>query len=446
MNLPQLTELATVKDNTEQFAGYNHNLRNSVGEWYDQHNMTTDYYPVASPRDKRSLQTMLKDMEIIFDINEDNPLLFDLVYAKGCCALGYTDKMLISLQQIYDKENNPIGTWFTNDGELVALNHIYPVYELKNVNISTSTSLKTITNINSDGSVTIERKPFIYFNFTGDDIKNTNISEGDEVSFFISDMLAVTNGKKLNGLVTYVGENCFTIDIEGTIDNSFNKTSDAVIINSTKQMEFMKKAACFDVSDNSTRVDGRKRSIVRMGSYICVMPDGVIYETANKKDDIPVFSVSEKTDYSNVTFKTVVKADDTKLGYSPIVLFANSTDGEENYRIMDNAVQYYISGTNMWVSATTYVMIYVENQTGTFDSFNVNDVLNIKNNGQMPEKTLKGLLTWNSQKKEYTEKSLKIIEKGTLAVGQMDVTKPTDYIIVDGYICQTWFKNIDKEE
>lgn len=443
MNLPQLTELPAVKDNTEQFAGYNHNLRNTVGEWYDQHNMTTDYYPVASSRDRRSIQTRLKDTEIIVDINEENPLLFDSVYAKGCCALGYTDKMLISLQQIYDKDNNPIGAWFTNNGELVAINSIYPVYELKQLELNINISTKGEEIESPDGSITVEPKTFINFNFTGDDVKNAHLNVDDEVSFYISNLSSITNNK---GLITSSAENSFTVEVEGNGSIPIKTSYDIVIINLTKQREFMRRTACFDISDHSNRVNGRKRSIVRMGSYICVFPDGVIYETANKDADVPVFSVSEKADYSNVTFKTVVKDDDERLGYSPIKEFYDDTENADRYRITDNAVQYYISGTNMWVSATTYVMIYIDGQTGIFNQFHENEVLNLKNNGQMCEGTLKGILSWDAQKKAYTEKSLKIIDKGTLETGQMGVTKPTDYIIVDGFICHTVVEDLGTKE
>ena len=47
-----------VKDKSRQmsdaFLGYNHNLRISENEFYDMKNMTSDYYPVLSPRKKRS--------------------------------------------------------------------------------------------------------------------------------------------------------------------------------------------------------------------------------------------------------------------------------------------------------------------------------------------------------------------------------------------------------
>ena len=37
------------------FKGYNHNLRIGDGEFFDMKNMTSDHYPVLSPRGKRGL-------------------------------------------------------------------------------------------------------------------------------------------------------------------------------------------------------------------------------------------------------------------------------------------------------------------------------------------------------------------------------------------------------
>ena len=55
MRYPQLTELPTSRQMVDVFRGYNHNLRISNGEWFDMKNMTSDYYPVLSPRGKRGV-------------------------------------------------------------------------------------------------------------------------------------------------------------------------------------------------------------------------------------------------------------------------------------------------------------------------------------------------------------------------------------------------------
>ena len=53
MRYPQLKVQATTRQMVDVFKGYNRNLRISDGEFYDMKNMTSDYYPVLSPRGKR---------------------------------------------------------------------------------------------------------------------------------------------------------------------------------------------------------------------------------------------------------------------------------------------------------------------------------------------------------------------------------------------------------
>lgn len=55
MRFPKLRELEASRQMVDTFRGYNHNLRISDGEFFDMKNMTSDYYPVLSPRKKRGL-------------------------------------------------------------------------------------------------------------------------------------------------------------------------------------------------------------------------------------------------------------------------------------------------------------------------------------------------------------------------------------------------------
>lgn len=55
MAYPRLTELSTSREMVDVFRGYNHNLRIRSGEFYDMKNMSSDNYPVLSPRAKRGL-------------------------------------------------------------------------------------------------------------------------------------------------------------------------------------------------------------------------------------------------------------------------------------------------------------------------------------------------------------------------------------------------------
>lgn len=53
MRYPTLSEMVTTRDMLDVFGGYNHNLRIGEGEFYSMKNMSSDDYPILSPRSKR---------------------------------------------------------------------------------------------------------------------------------------------------------------------------------------------------------------------------------------------------------------------------------------------------------------------------------------------------------------------------------------------------------
>ena len=53
MRYPKLQPVATSRKMVDTFRGYNHNIRIGDGEMYDMRNLTSDQYPVLSPRKKR---------------------------------------------------------------------------------------------------------------------------------------------------------------------------------------------------------------------------------------------------------------------------------------------------------------------------------------------------------------------------------------------------------
>ena len=53
MKYPKLTELNTSREMVDIFKGYNHNLRIGEGEFFDMTNLSSDNYPILSPRHKR---------------------------------------------------------------------------------------------------------------------------------------------------------------------------------------------------------------------------------------------------------------------------------------------------------------------------------------------------------------------------------------------------------
>ena len=55
MLFPTLAEMASSRELTDVFGGYNHNLRIGEGEFYEMTNMSGDDYPILSPRGKRGI-------------------------------------------------------------------------------------------------------------------------------------------------------------------------------------------------------------------------------------------------------------------------------------------------------------------------------------------------------------------------------------------------------
>lgn len=55
MRLPKLNRIYTSRSMVDVFQGYNHNLRIGEGEFYNMTNLTSDDYPVLSPRRKRGV-------------------------------------------------------------------------------------------------------------------------------------------------------------------------------------------------------------------------------------------------------------------------------------------------------------------------------------------------------------------------------------------------------
>ena len=55
MKYPKLRVTETSRQMVDAFKGYNHNLRIGDGEFFDMKNMTSDHYPVLSPRGKRGV-------------------------------------------------------------------------------------------------------------------------------------------------------------------------------------------------------------------------------------------------------------------------------------------------------------------------------------------------------------------------------------------------------
>ena len=94
MKLPILTELETTRDMIDVFKGYNHNLRIGEGEFYNMKNLTSDYYPVLSPRRRRGIYHMADHPQTLMEKGS-------LCYVDGedFIANGYRVRMGLSTRE-----------------------------------------------------------------------------------------------------------------------------------------------------------------------------------------------------------------------------------------------------------------------------------------------------------------------------------------------------------
>ena len=90
MIYPTISSKETARQMIDEFRGYNHNTSIGSGEFYDMLNMSSDYYPVLSPRKKReTMSTFLMD-----GIYGDNVFVTGLVSRNIPSKFGTSDEVL----------------------------------------------------------------------------------------------------------------------------------------------------------------------------------------------------------------------------------------------------------------------------------------------------------------------------------------------------------------
>ena len=107
MQYPKLTELNTSRDNVDVFGGYNHNLRIGAGEFYDMTNLTSDDYPVLSPRRPRGEYKRPKDKDWGFLglIAKDSLCYVDIVTPPNSEGKNGVARLYINGKAVQDTES-----------------------------------------------------------------------------------------------------------------------------------------------------------------------------------------------------------------------------------------------------------------------------------------------------------------------------------------------------
>ena len=143
MKYPFLTELSTSSTTVDVFKGYNHNLRIGEDEFFDMRNMTSDYYPVLSPRRKRAKYLSLEQPQgliekdalcyvdsgklyinqyealdgLSVDYDENGEILPKQLVSMGAYIIVMPDKMYVNTKNYTDKGH--IENVRTTDGNTV---------------------------------------------------------------------------------------------------------------------------------------------------------------------------------------------------------------------------------------------------------------------------------------------------------------------------------------
>lgn len=116
MYYQQIDENENTREMISQFMGYNHNYSIDAGEWYDMENLSSDNYPVMTPREKRSLLVEADNIRGI--IITDNNLTYlqgnTLHYGSNTYDLSEYFKM-----ETEDDEGETATTYDTSEQSLI---------------------------------------------------------------------------------------------------------------------------------------------------------------------------------------------------------------------------------------------------------------------------------------------------------------------------------------
>ena len=82
MFYPKLQEVQRYRDMTTVFGGYNHQISCQEGQFFDMKNMTSNYFPIMSPRTKRGIVKAFTNPQGILD-KEDMWWIDDKVLYKN---------------------------------------------------------------------------------------------------------------------------------------------------------------------------------------------------------------------------------------------------------------------------------------------------------------------------------------------------------------------------
>ena len=204
------------------------------------------------------------------------------------------------------------------------------------------------------------------------------------------------------------------------LKNSSNEDVGALFVKKGEDMNFISdisdKAAYFNSSET-------QKHTLKMGTYICTFPDGVVFESANTSEELPLFKIAKTQTLDNFLLSTVYK--NSSGEYINILEYADA------FRADDGGVSEYLSDKAMWTGRETYLKLSALSSENVFKYFNENDCLSISTEGAPGmQGDVTGSLIIKQDASFENSPSYKIIEKGSESVNGT----ARDYIIISGYI------------
>lgn len=104
MKYPYLDNVSQSKDMVTYFQGYNHNLSCPEGAFYDVKNISTDYFPILSPRKPRTKGMQFVNPQGLLDKE-------DLIWVDDGCLYINNEMKLNSLDKTTDKTITKMGAY-----------------------------------------------------------------------------------------------------------------------------------------------------------------------------------------------------------------------------------------------------------------------------------------------------------------------------------------------
>ena len=424
MKIPVLTENEASKDLTEEFKGLDHNIRTAPGEWFNQKNMSTDFYPAASPRGKRSVQQATAESSTTANVDNTDVVIKALAENKGMC---YTDGSLYTLHPLKYGDDNK-GYWFFKGNEPVNMNIAESHFHFQNANCN-----KTYNTLTST---------FVISNIA---VSSNTINVGDVIKLIVQRSAGdVFWNVYENFKVTEVLQTGFVCQKNGVGWSETFSGVELTVVNITTQMKNLyesSKPEYFNKDDNSYR------SVIRMGANLCTFPDGVIYETSNTDEALPMHKIEESLTLESLKDQTkgdskiyITCAVKTNNGYNVNFGGSSNTFASSKWRIADGTLQEYLTDNELWVNARAYTLIYyglyyningtsqgAPELSNTFGRFKKGDVVTITVNDNISSgNLLKGIFEQpDNEATKYPSISKKIVDMGKWSDGR-------EYIVLEG--------------